>query len=176
MTDRPKKQARKKSLCKRTRKNEGSQKKKYVEKKNRVKPTGKGPQLGDVVDKSTAQTMSTPRRSVSTRRQKSTLTRLNKKTGPVPKCGPGTVVTEDGKCVPATAGNVFGMTKTTSGRTPIPADYSCEFKKPTSDTMKKIIVYIVQNNPFEGETIANNQLSLAAAIVHTKGLIFEHAD
>lgn len=170
MTDTLKKQVRKSTLCKRTKKEGGLLKNRPIVKKDRFQPNSKGSRAGDVLEKRTAQTSS--KRSVSTRRQKSTLTKFKQKT---PKCGPGTIVSDNGKCVPATASNVFGMTKTTIGRTPIPADYSCEVKKPTSDLMCHIILVMVRNlqNNYEQVVRGNHNLAAGDAAMHASGLIFE---
>lgn len=110
---------------------------------------------------------------VSTRRQKSTLTRQPRK-GVMPRCGPGTIVSDDGKCIPVTASNVFGMTKTTVGRTPVPSDYSCENKKPTSDLMVTIIKEVVTNanNAMEYPKRGVITLTTATAMENSKDMIF----
>lgn len=126
---------------------------------------------------------SIPRRKLmATRRQKSTLkprTNVNA-SSTQSKCGPGTTITSEGNCVPATPSNVFGMAQTTVGWTPIPSDYSCETRKPTGVLLRKLIDVEETRRQAEMQpSVAVVQpagpvrpISVAAAVTDTSHYIF----
>lgn len=117
---------------------------------------------------------------IATRRQKSTVkttktnARVVNSSATQSKCGPGTTITPEGNCVPATPSNVFGMSQTTVGRAPVPSDYSCETRKPTGVLLTKLLDAAVISFA-NGNALPVHTMALLDAVWDTKDFIFSSA-